>query len=286
LKLRLALLLALCVPVTADATAFRLHLRGDRAVATAAQYGDCGNPPSTSLRVWLDGQSVDGAGNSTLANNDPITTWTDKGSLADSPTQGGASTLKPTYIANCLNGKACARFDGGDFLRATTAANFTFLHDGTGATVYTVVKTSASALGTIAATATGGAAVRGMGQRYNTTFRASFFMSDGTSLQINANAANNSVTNSSFNIMTSTLIDTATDLNVFVDGTSVATASAAAFSGSAPAAALTIGATSAGASNLTGDVLQVLAYAAAHDATQRAAVRAWAACVYGSFPSP
>jgi hypothetical protein len=241
----------------------------------------CGDPPSTNLRVWLDARNIDGLGNASLADNDPITTWQDLGSIGDDPTQGGASTLKPTFIASCTGGKACARFDGGDFLRATTAANYIFLHDGTGATIISVVKTSASAIGTIIATASGAPAVRGVGHRYNTTFRASYFMSDGVSLQLNVSAANNTVGTAVFNMMASTLVNVATDLDVFVDGSSVATGTVVTFSGAAPAAALTVGAASSGASNLTGDVLQVLIYGGAPDLSQRTAVETWVECVYG-----
>jgi hypothetical protein len=260
------------------------NLGGDASWSVVAARTSCGDPPSTNLRVWLDGENIDGLGNATLANNDPITTWEDLGSLGDDPTQPGAATLKPTFIASCTNGKPCVRFDGGDFLRATTVANYAFLHDGTGATIISVVKTSASAVGTIVATANGAAAARGVGHRINTTFRASYFMSDGAALQVNANGANNTVSTAFFNVMTSSLVSAATDLTLSVDGVSVATATGAAFSAGAATSALTVGATSANNVNLTGDVLQVLIYAGAPDAGEIALAESWIECTYGNMP--
>lgn len=250
-----------------------------------ATTASCGAPPSTSLSVWLDSTDVDGNSSPDALNNgDPVTTWVSKGSVTDNPTQGGASTLKPTYTTNCIGSRPCLRFDGGDWLRATTASNFTFMHNGAGSTVYTVVKTSASAIGTIVATSTGSAASIGMGHRYNTSFRASYYNADGTTLNINLNSANNAVGTSLFDVMTTTLGNHVNPGTIYVNGTQVAASGTVAFSAAAPAGAMTIGATTAGGSNLTGDVLQVLVYAAEHDATQRAAVQTWLTCTYGSFP--
>jgi len=53
-----------------------------------------------------------------LANNDPVTTWTNLGTVASADAaQSGASTLKPTFLSSCINGEACIDFDGGDYLR-------------------------------------------------------------------------------------------------------------------------------------------------------------------------
>jgi RES domain-containing protein len=277
-------LLALVAAVAADATAQRpaFDMRGDTAFRPPAQQ--CGNPPSTSLSVWLDGRNIDGSNNGTLANNDPVTTWQDLGSNNDDPTQAVAGS-KPTFIASCIGGKACVRFDGGDVLNAVTAANFTFASNGNGSTVYTVVKQPAQGLGTHAATSSGTSTNRGFGHRYNTLGRASFFLSDGTSTTINANSANDAFTTTTFNIFTTTLRTASTpDLTGYINGSSVLTGSGIA-SASAPANPLAVGAAGGGATSfLTGDVAQVLMYAVEHDSTQRAAVSAWLSCVYGAFP--
>lgn len=243
----------------------------------------CGDPPSTSLSVWLDGRSIDGADNATLANNDPITTWTDLGSIGDDPTQASAFS-KPTFIASCVNGEACARFDGGDFLRAVTAANFIFMHDGTGATIYTVVKTAASATSALAATSTGSAGSRGVLHRYSTLLRAAYFMADGTTLQVSLTDAVGLLTSGAFDTMTSTLANVATPGAIFVNGAAAASGGTASFSALAPAAALTIGASATGGNMLAGDMVQMLIYAAAHDATERGVVEDWVDCVYGEMP--
>lgn len=288
MRFLLALLLLLPSSASAQSWGNSYPSWGDGWGAWSATAGGaaptCGDPPSTALAVWLDGRSIDGADNATLANLDPITTWTDLGSIGDDPTQGGASTLKPTFIASCVNGLACARFDGGDFLRATTASNYTFLHNGTGATIYSVVKTSASALGHIAATATGSSTVRGVGHRYNTTFRANFFMSDGVALRVSATSAINAFVADTFNVMTSRLVNESPPARVFLNGTQVDSGGTATFSPDPPVVALTIGANSASASQLTGDVAQILIYADAHDDTERGEVEDWIDCVYGVMP--
>lgn len=276
----LALLLLLALPASAIAP---VGARSPAVIARAAPVDTCGAPPSTDLRVWLDARSVDGAGNATLANNDPVSTWVDLGSIGDDPGTATGSMM-PTFIASCISGAPCVRFDGGDRILSATAASYAFLHDGTGSTIYTVAKTSASAIGTVVSTATGGNAVRGIGHRYNTTFRAGFFMSDGSALRVNLNSGNNALTSGAFDIMASRLFNEATPARVFVNGTQVASGGTATFSSSDPATALSVGATSAAGSFLTGDIIHVLIYADAHDDAERGAVETWIECVHGEMP--
>lgn len=241
-------------------------------------------PPQANLSVWLDGRDIDGQRNGTLSDGGSITTWTNKGSIADNPTQA-TPVNKPTFIASGLNGKAIARFDGGDRVVFSTASDFTFMHDGTGSTVYSVVKTSTSAVHTICATSQGGAASVGCGHRYNSTFRTNFFVNDGVLTQINANSGNNAVLNGSFDVYTSVLFDSSPDLTMYVQNVSVGTGNAVTtLPTGAPAAALHIGTAVTGISGLVGDLAQLLVYRATHDATQRAAVLAWLTGVYGPFP--
>lgn len=255
---------------------------------TSANRRQNPTPPAANLSVWLDGNDVDGLRNTTLANNDPVTTWVNKGSILESPTQGGASTLKPTFIASGIASRACLRFDGGDFLQAATAANYTFMHDGNGCTAYVVCRSNTSAVQNLLATTTGSAALVGMGIRTQTTFRANFFITDGVGTQINANSAVNALSTNLFDVYTTIVFDDVTDYNAYVNnGASVASANvASAFPAGAPAAGLTVGSGSGGGSGFTGDIAQVLVYSAVHDASQRSAVQAFLVALYGSFPVP
>lgn len=241
-----------------------------------------------SLVVYLDGDDTDGSANSTRTNGVAFNDWLNKGSLGGTFSQV-APASRPLFVTGLLNGHAGATFDATDHLISSlAAASFTFMHDGNGSTIYSVVRTATSGVRTIAATSTGSPANRGIGHRINTGFAASFFMSDGiSSLQIAVNGAASSVSTNLFDIMSSTLASASTpDLNIVTNGTSVATANATGFSALAPASTLVVGATPAPAFPLTGDLVCLLVYNVAHDATQRAEVEAFLAAKYGVvFPA-
>ena len=248
---------------------------------------DAGPPPGTP-KVFLNGDNIDGLNNSTLTAGNPIASWTNLGSLGGTLTQA-SGTLQPLFNTNQINGFSAVTFDGTNdtMVSSLAASNFTFMHSGTGATVYSVAKTSVSGIRTILATGTGSGTTVSMGHRINTNFAASYFMSDGVALQINSNGAASSVSTNLFDIQTSTLASANTpNLSIFVNGTSRATATAGGFSSSPPAATLCVGANSANSFNFAGPIALILVYDVAHDSTQRAAVEAWIASKYAvTFPS-
>lgn len=247
-------------------------------------------PDAANLRGYIEGNNLDGLSNSTLINGDPVVSVVNFGTLGGSFDQVTLAN-QPLFSTTAGPGgtKPALTFDGTDWLTSSLASSaWTFLHDGTGATIYSVVKTSASAVGTIAATGAGSAATVSMGHRYATTFAASFYMSDGAALRINAMAAAASVTNGSFDAMVSTLASADTpDLTIYVNGASVTTANAAAFSGAAPLGSLTLGATPAGTNGLTGTYRRLMVYAGSHDAPTRAAVLAYMQALDAvTYPAP
>jgi hypothetical protein len=282
-KIKTIVISLLLLAFTANASSFG----GDTSFSKSTSFGKssvvCGSPSSTNLKVWLSADNINGSNNIGLNNGDAVTTWTNTGSLGDSPTQGTVAA-KPAYTTSCIGSKPCVRFDGGDFLLSSVAANYTFLHDGTGATIYTIAKTSASAIGTLVATATGSGVVTGIGMRYQTTFRTSYFQSDGTTLTVNSNSANNAINTSKFDLYATTFTSGANGLNQFVQGVNVATATAASVSALAPAFPMAVGARPDGAAGVVGDILQVLIYSGVDDSTKQAAIKTWAQCTYGVFP--
>jgi hypothetical protein len=81
----------------------------------------------------VDATNVDGTFNSSFADGDSVTTWVDLGTGDNDVTQGSAGS-KPTFRSRRAESPYLS-FDGGDFLDAATAADWTFLHDGSDVTV-------------------------------------------------------------------------------------------------------------------------------------------------------
>jgi hypothetical protein len=65
--------------------------------------------PAAGNVLWLKADAL------SLANNDPVTTWTDSSGNGNDVTQAVAGA-KPTYKTNILNGLPVVRGDGGDYL--------------------------------------------------------------------------------------------------------------------------------------------------------------------------
>lgn len=66
------------------------------------------------LQLWLKADSL------SLANNDPVASWTDASGNSNHATQG-TSGAQPTFKTNILNGLPVVRFDGvNDMLNLTT----------------------------------------------------------------------------------------------------------------------------------------------------------------------
>lgn len=275
------LLLLFAVALPADGRSFHNYADA-RDIAFAQQPAVAAPvnpiPDAANLRGYMEGNNFDGANNGLLANGDPVggaVPVVNLGTLGGTFTQGTVAN-QPLFSTTAGPGgsKPAITLDGTDFLVSSLpASSWTFLHDGTGATIYSVVKTSASAVGTLVATGTGGNTSRGVVHRNNTTFRASYFMSDGSVAAVNTNAASATITNGSFDAFISTL--SAASLDLYVNGPSVMTAVPLSVSALAPAASLNIGATSAGANGVNGAYRRAMIFQGVHDATMRAAVIAY-----------
>lgn len=264
--------------------------RGDRRIGGAPPAPVI--PDAANMRGWVDSLDFDGSNNSTLTSGDSLASVVNKGTLGGVFSQG-TGTAQPVYQAAAGPGGArpAAVLDGTDFLTSSLPmASWTFLHDGTGATIYSVVKTSTSAVHTIASTCNGGGTAIGVIHRYNTGFAASYAMNDGVALRIAVNGAAASVTNGSFDVYASTLTSASTpNANLYVNNmaATVATANSAGFTSTQPASTLVIGATPSATFPLVGQLAAVLVYQGVHDATQRAAVLAFLQTRYGvTFPTP
>lgn len=302
--MRLAALLAILLALPTHAQSLvaspRQGLGIDVALTTpavASSGASCGEPSITDLAVWLDGRDIDGGNNLTLTDGATFQTWFNKGSVfTDDPTQATVGS-RPTFIASCVNGQACARFDGGDFLRGVTASNYTFLSNGNAVTMYVVWRTtSANPNSRMNIISTGGisAATRGIDFHYDDRAASSKndrhrnLTSNGAAFIIDAETADNAAPAATWIMSGLYQQDNGSgdDAIVYVNNVSVDTAVASgAFSATAPANAMAVGRTSASAADfLTGDIAQVLIYQAAHDSTARAAVTTWVDCVYGVIP--
>jgi hypothetical protein len=220
-------------------------------------------------------QSINGTYNSGLVDADAVGTWVNLGSSAKNVTQATGSA-RPTYRTSVVGGQPVVRCDGGDRLVAATASDWTFLHDGTGATIDGVTKTTSAAIQNVMTTTTTGSAV-GIRYRYNSASTVSYFFADGAaSVTVTGNS-----TSGAFDQLTSTTASADTpDLTLYVDNVSVGTPiDAPSFPVVAPTTALSVCATSAGVSPFTGDLFRAIIYASSLTSTQRGinlAVDEWA----------
>ncbi len=240
---------------------------------TVSQSG--GGSATVTLGFYVAGahscflaQSYDGAYNSGKVNFDAVGTWVNLGSSALSATQATGSA-QPTYRTNIVRGQPVVRCDGGDRVVAATAADWQFLHDGTGATIDTVSSTSLSQTSAITTTSGSGFTV-GIRHRINTSFSVQYSQLDGAAAAT-VNGAASSITSGAFDEVTSTLAAANTpDATLYVNGASVGTpVDVTSFPVVAPTSALSVCATSAGLNPMTGDLFRVLIYASSLDATQR-----------------
>jgi len=220
-------------------------------------------------------QSVNGTYNSGLVDADAVGTWVNLGSSAKNVTQATGSA-QPSLRLSVVGGQPVVRCDGGDRLVAATASDWTFIHDGTGATIDGVTKTTSAAIQNVMTTTTTGSAV-GVRYRYNSASTVSYFFADGAaSVTVTGNS-----TSGAFNQLTSTTASADTpDLTLYVDNVSVGTPiDAPSFPVVAPTTALSVCATSAGVSPFTGDIFRAIIYASSITSTQRGinlAVDEWA----------
>lgn len=95
-------------------------------LSTVAGAGGWSPADLTLVRGWYDA-----ADTATISvSGTAVTQWNDKSSYGKNLTQSTAGS-RPTSGVSTLNGKNVITFDGGDFLGASTAADWTFLTDGT-----------------------------------------------------------------------------------------------------------------------------------------------------------
>lgn len=243
--------------------------------------------PPGAPALWLDGDDIDGQRNSTLVNGQALASWINKGSLGGSMDQATVG-LRPLFAASLLNGKGGATFDGvDDRLNSTLAASaFKFLHDGTGGSIYAVFRTNVSAAMVLASTRGSAGTSRGLTIGTNTLFRAQTSMSDGVAIQASVTGASNSLATNKFDVYASRLASAASpDLRVAVNGVSVGSVDATAFSALDPAATLVLGANATPGAFLAGDVACLLAYAADQSDAELSALQDFFQQKYGvTFP--
>lgn len=245
-----------------------------------------GFPVTAGLSSCFDAHNVDGSYNATLANADPVATWTNAGPAAKNITQGVALS-QPSFRTSVVAGNPVVRCDGGDSMVAAAVADWIYLHSGAGAAIDAVVSMTNTGLNTIVGTSSGGGTSRGILWRTNTTAVANFFMNDGTATRLNLVSANNVFTANTVNghLAMFSSADTP-DATAYINGSSVATGDAAAVSTLDPAAPLTLCARgTGGASFMTGDIVVIRTYTTSLTSTQRGinqAVDQWR--LGGSFP--
>ena len=113
------------------------------ATITASQAGDAAYSPASSvtqtitvgyfnlqanslpgLRLWLDGNNINGdATADSLANGSAVTQWIDQSGNTNNAGQGTANA-KPTYAVNELNGMGVVRFTAAQSLNITSSNDF------------------------------------------------------------------------------------------------------------------------------------------------------------------
>ncbi len=264
-------------------------------VITVAQSG--ASSAQATLGFYVDGehscflsQSVDGSYNSTRVNLDPVATWENLGSSALDVTQATGSA-QPTFRTSIVGGQPIVRCDGGDSLAASTASDWTYLHDGTdwtidAANLYT--GTASSQIIVATTIALDSATNRGLSVWHPvTTGGVRFTISEGATRPVRSSTVSSSP--SVFNLSTMILDDdggAGSDGFVYLNGVlGNSPVRSGTYSATAPPAGVTVCAETDGGAALTGDLFRVLIYQSALSATQRdinKSVDEWA--LGGSLP--
>lgn len=197
---------------------------------------------------------------------DRVAQSSDRSTAAKHLVQATAAN-QPQWVAShaSLLGRPVLQFDDtDDFLAASTAADWTFLHDGTGCTMLIALRpTDSGTDGAMLATGGHAGTVRGTLLSYDgASQRVQYFLADGAAFIVAVSSAGNSVLRGVPHVISARYSESATPkYSVRCDGVEVLSGSpTAAPSASAPAAALRVGARTDGATPLGGQVSQVAVF--------------------------
>ena len=237
-------------------------------------------------------QNVDGSGNATLVDNDLISTWVN---LIDSSRNVTASTTaRPSFQVGVGSGvyvQPLVLFDGNDVTCDDTASDWTWLNNGTDATITIVAQTTSTnpaKISNLFATRNSDTTtVRGMSLRFDDSTAndaCTYTIGDGSSTIVSAACSANALVSGKYHEIVAVLDDDAgagVDATIFGNGSSLVTASrSGSYSTSAPTSALCLGNNASGGSQtLTGPIFAVVDYQSALTLTQRGintAVTTWA----------
>jgi lysophospholipase L1-like esterase len=266
---------------------------------TVSQSG--GGSATVTLGFYVAGshscflaQSYDGAYNAGKADLAAVATWVNLGSSALNVTQATGSA-QPTYRTSCAGDSPCIRFDGGDNVKASTAADWTFMNTGVDFSVLATAKTAIAdpnSLRVLMATAAvlGSTGSRGFTAYYDDRTASSinnkigWTISSGAALNINVLSANGDFSGAAWHVWEAIENDDAgagIDGFQWVDNAAVGGAAVSgAYSASAATSPLTIGDEgTARTFAWSGDMGDILIYSSALTDTQRGinqAVADWA----------
>jgi hypothetical protein len=223
-------------------------------------------------------QSYDGNYNAGKADLDAVATWVNLGSSALNVTQATGSA-QPTYRTSIVGGQPVVRCDGGDHIAAALAADWSFVSDGTGATIDSVSFTTSTSLASVVSTSSS-ASNAGLRHQRGATFSARYFFADGASATSVASGNNTAPTGTFVSILSTAASADTPDLTLYITNASVGTPVNAPTFPVTPIQPLILCArSSTTAEPLTGDITKVLIYPSSLSATQRGinlAVDEWA----------
>ncbi len=227
-----------------------------------------------SLALWLAG--------CTGITGDPVSAWANQGTLGGSFNQANVGERPPM---STLNSCACPDFDGtdDDLTYNGAAADFSFLHSGAGGTLIAVARPddSANALQRLIDTGVTNAASTGFSLRWDkANKRATVVVANGggVGFSVSAVTAGNSWLANAAKVVTVRIkTGAASEYDVRINGTSLASgAFAAATSAGAPAAALRVGERGTGTLNFGGKVADVIGCASYLSVGDCALAEGWA----------
>lgn len=224
----------------------------------------------SGLRLWLDASRISG-----LADGDPVSTWSDLSGQGNNATQS-TTAAKPLYKTAIVNGRPVVRFDGvDDYLTVANTASF----DMATPTII-VVGTASAGTGTFTGKITFAGGVGDASRRKLDVRRAS---STTFSFQSGADAAfkaSGTLSWAGFNVM-SVVARGTTDYTLAVNGTAADATTPALDLTTYNTSALIIGAGTAGAEFLAGDIAEVLIYNRALSTAERKQVERYLGARYG-----